>query len=176
MKRALPTLVAAFASVAANAAQAQDASPCGADHAAWLALHAEEMTGTWTDTPVMGLLVGQPMPLGPPEPVQMTAIPDGFSTVGEDPVRVYELVLTDGPFMVDPPGGAGALARLDRETITDCPIADLPRLASSYTIEIDGEMVEGNIAAVVQSTRVVHIWFALDTSFGRVEQMSTLTR
>ena len=165
-----------FASTFANTAIAQEAAPCGGAHAEWLAENAIEMTGAWIDTPVRGLLVGQPMPLGPPEPVEMTAVPNGFSARGEEPVRTYELLLTDEPFTIDPPGGTTELARIDSEDIPDCAIADLPRLEASYTLDIDGQEARGTIAAVVASTQRIHIWFALETGFGRVEQLSTMTR
>ncbi|MEO0905266.1 MAG: hypothetical protein AAFX89_10950 [Pseudomonadota bacterium] len=166
----------ALFALGAQTATAQEAAPCGGDHAAWLETHAEEMTGTWTDTPVFGLMVGQPMPLGPPEPVLMTAIPNGFSTIGEEPVREYQLLLTDEPFAIDPPGGPEALARLDTVETPDCAISDLPHLAATYTLEIDGQPVEGSLAAIVASTTTMHIWFVLDTEFGRIEQLSRLTR
>ncbi|MEO0916366.1 MAG: hypothetical protein AAFY31_05195 [Pseudomonadota bacterium] len=159
----------------AGAAQVAEQS-CVGDHSAWLAAHADEMAGTWIDTPVVGLMVGRPMPPGPPEPIDLTAIPNGFSAIGEEPRRLYELRLTDAPFAIEPPGGATELARLDREEVPNCAITDLPHLTASYLLEIDGQMVEGTIVAVVASTRVIHIWFGLDTGFGRVEQLSRMTR
>lgn len=173
MKRfVLITLASAFV----NTAFAQEAAPCGGAHAEWLAENAGEMTGAWIDRPIAGQIVGQPMPLGPPEPVQITVIPNGLSALGEEPVRTYELLLTDEPFTIDPPGGAAELARIDREDVPECAIADLPRLEARYSLEFDGQVAHGTIAAVVASTQRIHMWFALDTDFGRVEQLSTLTR
>lgn len=162
----------------AGGALAQDVDvPCGVDHRAWLAENAEAMTGTWIDTPVVGLMGGQPFPmLGGPEPVDLTAIPGGFSGVGEEPVFTYELLLTEAPFTIDPPGGPTALARIDAEDIPECAIADLPRLTADYRLNIDGDMVDGTIAVVVASTNRMHTWFRLETGFGVIEMQSVMTR
>ena len=110
----------------AHGATAQEIAPCGGSHAEWLADHADEMTGLWTDTVSIGLMMGQPMPLGPPEQVRLTAIPNGFSARGEEPVRTYEMLLADAPFPIQPPGGAATLARIDSE-IPHCGIDDPTR-------------------------------------------------
>ena len=144
---------------------------------AWLAEHAEAMTGTWIDTPVVGLMEGQPFPmLGGPEPVDLTAIDGGFSGVGEEPAFTYELLLTEDPFTIDPPGGAAALTRIDAEDIPECAIADLPRLTANYRLNIEGDMVDGTIAVVVASTTRMLTWFRLETGFGTIEMQSVMTR
>lgn len=161
-----------------GAVQAQDAEvPCGGDHGAWLAEHADAMGGTWIDTPVMGLMQGQPFPmLGGPEPVEMTPIPNGFSTVGEEQPVVYEILLTDAPFAILPPGGTAELARIDAEDVPGCALTDLPHLTATYRMNIDGDMVDGTIVAVVAAVDRMHVWFGLDSGFGRIEMLSVMTR
>lgn len=162
----------------AGGAVAQDADiPCGGDHSAWLAENADDMRGIWTDTPVKGLLQGRPMPvLGPPEPVNLLDIPNGFSTVGQEPRLRYDLLLTDAPFAVQPPGGPTELARIDTQDIPECAITDLPHLTADYRINMDGDWVEGTVVAVVASTTRMHVWFTFEAEFGRIEMLSTMTR